>query len=76
MDHAEEAFGELIIPGCAGPVDLEMTEHAFDAVPLLVECSVMLDFYATVLPARNNGLDLPFSKVGTDGISIVALVSK
>ena len=48
MGHTEEAVGELSIPSCDGPVDLEMTEHAFDAVPLLVERPVMFDFHTAV----------------------------
>lgn len=36
MDHAEEAIGQLIVAGCDGAVDLEMTKHALDAVALLV----------------------------------------
>ncbi len=48
MDHAEEAVGQLVIAGGDRPVDFETTEHAFDAIPLLVERPVMLDFYAAV----------------------------
>lgn len=38
MDHAEEAVGQLIVAGGDGAIDLEVTEHALDAVALLVEC--------------------------------------
>jgi len=31
-----------------GAVDLQVTEHAFDAIALLVESAVMLDLYATI----------------------------
>ena len=48
MDHAEEAVGQLVVSGGDGAVDLELAEHALDAVALLVECPVMLDFCATV----------------------------
>ncbi len=43
MDHAEEAAGELIVPGSDVAVDLEVAEHALDAVALLIECPIMLD---------------------------------
>jgi hypothetical protein len=43
MDHAEEAFGELIIPGCDGAVDFQAAEEAFDVVSVPVERLVMFD---------------------------------
>ena len=48
MDHSEEAVGQLVVSGGDRPVDLELPEHAFDAVALLVERPVMLDFHAPV----------------------------
>jgi hypothetical protein len=43
LDHAEEAFGELIASGCDGAVDFQATEEAFDVVALFVEGAVMFD---------------------------------
>lgn len=34
MDHAEKAVGQLIVSGGDGAVDLEMAEHALDAITL------------------------------------------
>ena len=48
MDHAEEAVGQLIVAGGDGAVDLEVAEHALDAVALLVERPVMFDLYTAV----------------------------
>ena len=48
MDHPEEAVGQLIVSGGDGTVDLKLSEHAFDAIALLVERAVMLDLYATI----------------------------
>jgi len=48
VDHAEEAAGELVVAGGDGTVDLEVTEHALDAVALLVERSVIFDLHAAV----------------------------
>lgn len=48
MAHAHKAGSELIISGCDGPVDLEMAEHALDAVALLVERPIMFDFHPAV----------------------------
>ena len=42
MDHSEEAVGQLVVACCDGAVDLEVAEHALDAVALLVERTVML----------------------------------
>lgn len=48
MDHAKEAVGQLVVSGGDGAVNLEMAEHALDAVTLLVERSIMLDLHAAV----------------------------
>jgi len=48
MDHAEEAVGQLIVTGGDGTVDLQVAEHALDAVTLFVEHPVVLDLHATV----------------------------
>lgn len=48
MDHAEEAACQLIVSGGDGAVDLELAEHAFDVVALLVERPVIVDFHAAV----------------------------
>ena len=48
MNHSEEAVGKLVVSGGDGTVNLEMAEHALDAVALLVEHPVMLDFHAPV----------------------------
>lgn len=48
MDHAEEAVGELVIAGGDGAVDLEVAEHAFDAIALLVERPIVFDLHASV----------------------------
>jgi hypothetical protein len=37
MDHSEETAGQLVVAGGDGAVDLQVTEHAFDAIALLVE---------------------------------------
>ncbi len=43
MNDAEEAVGQLVVSGGDGVIDLELAEHAFDPVALLVEHPVMLD---------------------------------
>ena len=44
MDHSEEAVCKLVVAGSDGAVDLELSEHALNAVPLLVERPIMLDW--------------------------------
>jgi hypothetical protein len=44
VDHAEEAFGELVISGCDGAIDFQADEEAFDVVSFPLECLVMFDF--------------------------------
>ncbi|TWD12529.1 hypothetical protein FB595_10182 [Sphingobium sp. AEW010] len=48
MDHAEEAVCQLVIAGGDSAVNLEMAEHTLDAIALLVERAVMLDFHPSV----------------------------
>ena len=48
VNHAQEAFGELIIPGCDGAVDFQATKEAFDVIALLVERPVIFDFDPTI----------------------------
>lgn len=40
MDHAEEIIGQLVVADSDDPVDLEMAEHALDALALPVERAV------------------------------------
>ncbi|SNS87344.1 hypothetical protein SAMN06295912_12053 [Sphingomonas laterariae] len=48
MDHAEEAAGKLVVARRDGAIDLEVAEHALDAVALLIERAVVFDLYAAV----------------------------
>ena len=76
MDHAEEAVGQLVVAGGDSAVDLQVAEHALDAVALLVERPVILDSAAAVRSAGNDSLDLPYGKIGTDGVGVIAFVCK
>lgn len=48
MDHSKEAVGKLIVSGGDGAVNLELSEHALDAIALLVECAIMFDLNAAI----------------------------
>ena len=74
MDHAEEAFGELVVSGCDGAVDFQASEEAFDVIAFLVERPVMLDLDTAVRTARDDGQDVAAGKVGSDGVGVIGLV--
>ncbi len=48
VDHAEEATGQLVVACGDSSVDLEVAEHALDAVALFVERPVMLNLHSAV----------------------------
>ena len=48
MDHAEEAFGQLIVSCGYGAVNFQAAEEAFDVVSLPVERPVMFDLDTAV----------------------------
>jgi hypothetical protein len=74
VDHAEKAVGRLVIAGGNGPADLGMAKHELDAVALLAGCPIILDLSASVRATGDCSLDLPFGKVDTDRVGIIALV--
>ena len=43
LNHAEEAFGELIVSGGDGAIDFQSSEEAFDVIAFPVERPVMFD---------------------------------
>jgi hypothetical protein len=57
LDHAEGAFGELVVLGGDRAIDLEMTKHALDTIALLVEGAVMDDWLLTVGSSWDDGVD-------------------
>ena len=74
MKHVEERSGELVIAGGDGTVDLEMTDHALDAVALPIELPVPADRRLAVRAWRDHGPDAGGMETVADGIAIVALV--
>ncbi|HTG39453.1 MAG TPA: hypothetical protein VL973_11680 [Sphingomonas sp.] len=48
IDHAEESVGQLVVAGGNGAIDLEMAEHALDAIALSVERPILIDFHTAV----------------------------
>lgn len=74
MKHVEERSGELVVAGGDGTVDLEMTDHALDAVALRVELPVPADRRLAVRARRDHRPDAGVMETVADGIAIVALV--
>lgn len=48
MNHAKEAAGQLVLAGGDGTVDLKVAEDALNAIALLIERRVIVDFHAAV----------------------------
>lgn len=76
VEHAEKALGQLVVAGGDGAVDLEMTEHALDAVALAVEALVPADHRRAIGSRRDDGPDAARLQVGADGVAVVALVGE
>ena len=48
VDHAAEAVGQLVVAGGDGAVDLEVAEHALDALALPADRPVILNLRLAV----------------------------
>lgn len=57
LNHAKEAFGELVISGGDRAIGLEMTKHSLDTIALLVEGAVVDDRLLTVGSSWDDGVD-------------------
>ena len=76
LDRAKEALGELVVTGGDGSVDLQVPEHAFDAVAFLVKDAVVDDRRLAVRAARDDGVDPASAQVVADGIGVVSFVAQ
>ena len=66
MKHVEERSGELVVAGGDGTVDLEMTDHALDAVAPAIHAPVPADFGLAIGFGRNAGTDAGLMQAGAD----------
>jgi hypothetical protein len=66
----------LIVSGCDGAIDLEVTDHALDAVALAVEALAIADCGRAVRFRRDDCLDAAALEIAADGIGIVGLIGK
>jgi len=70
----EEGSGELVVACGDGAVDLEMADHALDAVAFAVEPLVPADRRLAVGSRRDDGADAGVAQGLADGVAVVALV--
>ena len=75
VEHAEEALGELVVSCGDGAVDLEMADHALDAVAQPVEAPAPADGGLAVGSRRDDGADAAGLEIGADGVTVVGLVA-
>lgn len=76
MQHAEEALGELVVASRDRPVDLEVSEHALDAVAVPVEALVPADRGSAMRSRRNDRADATSLEIGADRVGVVTLVAE
>ena len=76
MKRVEEGAGELVISRGDSAVDLQVTDHALDAVALAIHAPVPADFGLAIGFGRNAGTDVGLMQAGADGVGIVALVGQ
>jgi hypothetical protein len=76
MKSIEEGSGELVVSGCDGAVDLEMTDHAHDAVALAVDALVPADRGFAMRPRWDGGADTVLMERVTDRIGVVTFVGE
>jgi len=66
----------LIVSRGDGAVDLEMTEHPFDAIALPVELFAVADRLYPVRFGRDDGFDPARLQVGSDRVCVIGLISE
>lgn len=74
MKGVEERSGQLVVARCDGAVDLEVADHALDAVPLAVDPLVPADDSLAVGFRRDDMADAVGLQLGADGVGVVALI--
>jgi len=76
MKGVEEGACELVVSGRDGAIDLEMTDHALDAVALAVDALVPTDGGFAMRARRDDGTDAVLAKRAADRVGVVAFVGE
>lgn len=74
MKGVEERSGELVVARCDGSADLEVADHALDAIALAVDPLVPADNSLAVGFRRDDMADAVSLELRADGVGVVALV--
>jgi hypothetical protein len=76
MKSIEERSRKLVVPSCDGAVDLEMADHALDAVAFAVDAFVPTDGGFAVRPRWDGGADAVLVERRSDRVGVVAFVGE
>ena len=76
MKGIEEGTRELVVAGGNGAIDLEVADHAFDAVAFAVDAAVPADRVNAMRPRRDDSANAAPVKRGADGVGVVSLVGE
>ena len=67
-------MGAAVVAGGDAPPVLEATEHAFNAVAVLVQVGVVGNRFLAVGAPRDAGGDVPVPQGGPEPVTVVALI--
>ena len=76
MKDVEERAGEFVILGGDGAVNLQVSDHAFDAIALTIDALVPADLGFAIGFGRNAGADAGVMQAATNGIGVIAFVGE
>jgi hypothetical protein len=76
MKGIEEGSGEFVVTGGDGAVNLEMAEHALDAIALAVDAPVPAHRFLAMGSRRYDGADTGIFERATDRVGVVAFVGQ
>lgn len=76
MQGVEERTGELVVACCDGTVDLQMTDHALDAVSFEIDAPVPADRSDPVGSRRDNGPNAALAETVANGGAVVSLIGQ
>jgi len=76
MKGIEEGSGQFVVASGDGAVDLEVADHALDAVALAIDASVPTDRGLAMGPRRDGGSDAVLAERAADRVGVVALVGE
>lgn len=74
MKRIEEGSSKLVVARCDGAVDLEMADHALDAVAVAIDAAVPADRRGAIGPGWNDRPDAAPGQRFADRAAVVALV--